>query len=234
MADKTEIEILEEAINNFIAASSRANEIRGYAPKSDVLVVEAAKETLARQKASAQGVDLEDLAHEIWAAAQLLPDESILDGVARIINLIPTAPLADDKARPAQPVSRIDAIEARKVLENMTRSFMDEKPWQRTCRLLLEQVIGNVPVMVSEINPPAGSDAGRAEALKALDAWTRDPDRFTSCHGLTKAEEDLCDNAEIIRAALADQDAARKLVSTAAIAGNRCMADSAEGKGEKS
>ena len=33
-------------------------------------------------------VDLEDIAHEIWAATQLLPDEGILDGVDRIIDIL--------------------------------------------------------------------------------------------------------------------------------------------------
>lgn len=34
--------------------------------------------------------ELNDLAHEIWAAAQLLPGEGIEDGVARVEALLPS------------------------------------------------------------------------------------------------------------------------------------------------
>jgi hypothetical protein len=36
------------------------------------------------------GLDLDGLAHEIWAAAQLLPDEGIEDGIERIKELLAT------------------------------------------------------------------------------------------------------------------------------------------------
>jgi hypothetical protein len=44
-------------------------------------------EELRRQRAWVQAVD-KDLAHEIWAAAQLLPGEGIEDGVERIIEIL--------------------------------------------------------------------------------------------------------------------------------------------------
>lgn len=55
-------------------------------------------------------------------------------------------------------VSRADAIAARKSIENMTRSFTDMKPWQEICKRLLDDVIGDDPVMVDEVNPPAAVD----------------------------------------------------------------------------
>lgn len=74
------------------------------------------------------------------------------------------AKIPDDKSadRPAA-VSRADAIAARKSIENMTRSFTDMKPWQEICKRLLDDVIGDDPVMVDEVNPPAAVDV---EALK--------------------------------------------------------------------
>ena len=35
-----------------------------------------------------KNINLNDLAHEIWAAAQLLPQEGIEDGVKRIVKII--------------------------------------------------------------------------------------------------------------------------------------------------
>jgi len=35
-----------------------------------------------------KNINLNDLAHEIWAAAQLLPQEGIEDGVKRIVKIL--------------------------------------------------------------------------------------------------------------------------------------------------
>ncbi len=75
-------------------------------------------------------------------------------------------------------VSRADAIAARKSIENMTRSFTDMKPWQEICKRLLDDVIGDDPVMVDEVNPPAAVDVDALiKSLWAEQDRLRDTDK---------------------------------------------------------
>lgn len=101
------------------------------------------------------------------------------------------AKIPDDKSadRPAA-VSRADAIAARKSIENMTRSFTDMKPWQEICKRLLDDVIGDDPVMVDEVNPPAAVDVEdiRNGLRIVIDSVKPDP---TNWHKVDMILEDL-------------------------------------------